>query len=258
MDEDRIIEKGRIYFFYRPKVMIEHVENMDQVGHFFLLLSPIQDDTKTTNKQPIHRLLVIGGKTLPDKNKNVGKLWGIVEKTSTNLGEIVNLLRSKHYTTKTKGDRELSPCRPAGEGYYGIISHRGGHTHLIYYLELPEVGHEGEVQEAFNVHREGNFILAVKKPSTPKYPKELQEYFADKSAVYANPTELLDYGGVELFLIDTGNANKENLASIGEEIENLANIDLHQARVVNEKLWNELGISKDTFPSAPMLEGLWE
>jgi hypothetical protein len=44
-----------------------------------------------------------------------------------------------------------------------LLGSSSNHTHLAYVLELPE--EIGEVQEAFNISKEGSYIVTVKNPS---------------------------------------------------------------------------------------------
>lgn len=54
----RTLERGNIYFFYRPKIGVEHPESESQIQRFFMVMSP--------DKELHYRLIVMGKKELPD------------------------------------------------------------------------------------------------------------------------------------------------------------------------------------------------
>ncbi|BBI62780.1 hypothetical protein HSBAA_40860 [Vreelandella sulfidaeris] len=51
------VEKGDIYFFYRPKVNAQKVQNLDDVQRLHLVLVPDDDDTA--------RLFLVGKSVCP-------------------------------------------------------------------------------------------------------------------------------------------------------------------------------------------------
>ena len=137
------IERGHIYFFYRPKVEVEDVESIDDVRNLHMLLVPrppeflscsedsagglSTDPTKTeeaemtllsrgadavpaapvtrnTSKQH-YRLITVGKKKLPDPAAK-GRhdvFWGTVTSIGDDLLDIVEGLGPKTYETKTRG-----------------------------------------------------------------------------------------------------------------------------------------------------------
>ena len=52
------VEKGDIYFFYRPKVNTPRVENIEDVQRLYLVLAPDDKDTA--------RLFLVGKKRMPE------------------------------------------------------------------------------------------------------------------------------------------------------------------------------------------------
>ena len=48
--ESQIIEHGDIFFFYRPKVGIEEVEDIGDVQRFYMVTSPEDDYDSNTGK----------------------------------------------------------------------------------------------------------------------------------------------------------------------------------------------------------------
>jgi hypothetical protein len=93
-----VLERGNIYFVYRPKVEHTSAAGMQDIQRFFLILIPFEKERQT------------------------------------------------------RGERHVSPARPASEGVYAIARH-DDHTHLAFALELPE--RPAEVQEELNIPAEG-------------------------------------------------------------------------------------------------------
>jgi hypothetical protein len=85
------------------------------------------------------RLMVIMGKQLPILDSHKIKP-AFVDAVSDEMSDLINGLHEKHYTTDTRGEREMPAARPCGEGIYEIIRHgsHGQDTHFLYELELPE------------------------------------------------------------------------------------------------------------------------
>jgi len=143
-----------------------------------------------------------------------------------------------------------------------------GHTHLAYVLELP---HDlGEVQQSFNIKKEGSFVVAVKNPKLHaegfrsfvsdkekvNYPPELQEAFKDRKWASANPVELLNYDKVELLLIGASEDVVKEFGEVGEVLEQMEKLD--EKRLTDEKLFQELHLNKKEHPPEPLLKGEWK
>src|SRR3954470_12241741 len=124
-----ILERGNIFFLYRPKVQQEQARKKSDVERFYMVLSP-------EGKQ-IYREIIIGQKELPKIEERRERNWGFVKLVVKDAKELEGELAEVEYTTKTRGERKRAPARPAGEGVYAIVRH-DGHTHLAYSLELPE------------------------------------------------------------------------------------------------------------------------
>ena len=76
------------------------------------------------------------------------------------LEEVEHKLERYSYDTKTRGHREIEPARLCGEARYSLIKDTHGNnvqTHLVYDLEVPE--QPSEVQQAFNIAKEGQFLI---------------------------------------------------------------------------------------------------
>jgi len=148
------IERGHIYFFYRPKVEQEEVHSIDEIARFHMLLVPrppefatyVQDgnrqaeadeDTKvleqgsdaipahtTRNTMKKHyRLVSIGKKRLPDPSgPGSGRketFWGTVTAVGDDLASLEKGLGRKEYETKTRGEysRWVLPKNERNIGY---------------------------------------------------------------------------------------------------------------------------------------------
>jgi hypothetical protein len=64
-NDDSILEHGDLFFFYRPKIDSEEVKELEDVGRFYMVTSPEQDQ-KATTKKHLHRLFLLGQKHLPE------------------------------------------------------------------------------------------------------------------------------------------------------------------------------------------------
>jgi hypothetical protein len=249
-----ITERGNIYFFYRPRVQLEHAEGMEDVQRFFVVLSPHGGD--------LHRILRIGKKTLPalsGREHYEARNWGFVETVARDIAGLEEVLGESDYGTDTGGERVQPAARPAGEGVYAIV--RGDRdTRLYYVLELPE--EPGEVQRALNVAAEGAYILSVKNPESrsPRgagleeerqadYPPELQKAFGGRRWIAAHPTALLDYEGAEFVLIGL---EEEVPAELADELK-----PEHETESSAE-IFKELHLSKSEHPVKPLFEGAWD
>ncbi|MFL5963261.1 MAG: hypothetical protein ACJ757_10265 [Gaiellaceae bacterium] len=200
----RILERGNLFFFffYRPRVETDRVDDLGDVQRFFLVLEP--DGARR------FRRLVVGRKRLPDPSERE-RTWAFVAEVAKRPEELQDELERKVYETKTRGTRVQPEARPAGEARYAIVDHEG-HTHIAYALELPR--RRGEVQKALRIEREGSFIAAVRNPDAPaprgtglpsreraEFPKRLAETFRGRRFAPLNPPDFLDYEGAEIVLI---------------------------------------------------------
>ena len=162
------------------------------------------------------------------------------------------------YETETLGERHLPEARPAGEGVYALVRH-GRSTLLAYALELPE--ELGEVQRAFQIGREGQFVVSVKNPDAVSpagvgldgdhradFPEELMERFGDRRWVAADPPEFLDYEGAELVLVG------------GREAGDDLGLDLEPQPETEEdaEVFKDLHLEKSERTIRPLFEGAWE
>lgn len=259
----RFLEKGLIYFFYRPKVGLEEVHSLEEVQRLYMLLIPKETMKKEDLEHRKHRMVLLTKKRLPDVHSHA-RYWGFVEETSEEMKAVRSELGEITYSTKTRGERKIEAARPAGRGFYGIIRH-GNHTHLAYVLELPE--EIGEVQEAFNITKEGSYIVTVKNPTVsapmglaPKekeeLPEELLALFEDKRFAPLDPPSFLDYKGTEIIIIGASDDLKAELGKTGEQLEKLEEADVALG-LTDKTVFEELHLDKAKYHAEPVVEGAW-
>jgi len=257
--EAKILEKGHIYFFYRPKVDHSEVHNIDDVQKLYILLSPLEETKKK-------RLMIMVRKQLPEASKH-SKYWAFVLKASKDIEDIDSMIAEEHYETKTKGERIVAGARPIAEGFYSIVKHQKGHTHLVYILELPS--NLGNVQKAFHLHEEGSFIISVKNPERSrkgsgfqglnkkaKFPEHLQDIFHGLSWSPVDPTEFLEYENSEILFIGASDNLIEEFGKTGEIIEKEEKEDVK--KITKDSLFKELQLSKKEHPPEPLFNGRWK
>ncbi|KAI7990600.1 hypothetical protein LOK49_LG12G01299 [Camellia lanceoleosa] len=219
-----ILERGEIYFFYRPKVDKE-ARSPDDVQRFYIVLRPDLDLEPEDN--PPH-----SGKEGQAKPSNKKEIYVKIETNVFPFSNsypnivIVNSFFSNKCCNGTgstileqKGHRHNPPGRALGEGIYRILRHNTGkktHTHLIYKLELPPEGDKNEPQESLNIEHEGSFLIQIKNPDQQQqqhgytssqfggtrskrkaavFPAHLQGKFGKLRYHPADPPEFLNYEG---------------------------------------------------------------
>jgi hypothetical protein len=245
-----VLERGNIFFAYRPRVEEDSPEGKSDIQNFYMILSVHGEDR--------YRQIVIGREELPEIENGGGKYWAFVEALSKDPKKIVDKLKAVTYETKTRGEREQPAARPAGEGVYAIVRHED-HTHLAYVLELPE--DPDDVQKALNIVEEASYVISVKNPdkSAPRgaglpdheqadFPRSLQERFEDRRFIDVDPPKSLNYEGAEMLLIG---AKKDVGRELGLEL-NAQDEDESTA-----EMFDDLRMEKSAQPIAPLLEGDW-
>ena len=247
----RVLERGHVYFAYRPRVEAPAAHGFEDVQRLYVVLSAQGKDS--------YRLLVVGAKRLPSPVGEDRTAWAFVEKVSSRPEEIEDELDPKTYLTMTRGERRRPAARPAGEGVYAIARHRG-HTHLVYALELPP--EPGEVQRALNIERDACFIVTVRNPRAEAppgvgldearradYPRPLQQRFRGRRFINLDPPDFLNHAGAEILLIA---AKSGVVAELGLEL------DRQHEREETAAIFEDLRLEKSLHPLAPLLKGTWE
>jgi hypothetical protein len=224
----RALERGDVFFFFRPRVGVEEVRALEDVARFFVVLDP---DARGRD-----RLLIVGRKRLPDPSRHE-RAWAIVAKVTEHPDELAEDLRPREYETRTRGRRRQQEARPVGEGRYVLADH-DGHAHLAYGLERPP--EPGAAQRLFNVERQASFIVAVRNPEAPApagaglprgrraaLPAEVLERFRGRRWLAIDDPALLDQEGVELVLIGAGEDVEPELGlALDVEAETLTTAEL--------------------------------
>jgi len=173
--------------------------------------------------------LLFPEKKLPEIEKHT-KFWAFVDKAFTSMDDIKEFVSGKKYKTATRGERSVTECRLMGRGVYNIVEHKG-HTHLAYVLEFPE--EQSEVQNEFNIEKEGSYVISVKNPETPNpsyaglpdnekatYPTHLSEKFGGRRFVSLSSTEFIDYEGSELLFIGAKKILRKNWEKLEKNLRN--------------------------------------
>ena len=245
-----ILERGNIYFAYRPRVEQSAAGGIEDVQRFFMILSP--------HGRKQYRLIVIGRKRLPEIGVQHERNWGFVQKVGRRPEDVENELEAFDYSTKTRGERHLSPARPAGEGVYAIVRH-GDHTHLAYALELPR--EPGPVQQELKIEPQASYILTVKnseEPSPPdvgleeeqqpQFPVDLTARFRKRRFAPADPPDFLDREGTEIILIG---ADEDVRGELG------ISLDPEHETMDTAEIFRDLHMERSKHPLEPLFQGKW-
>jgi hypothetical protein len=245
---EAVVEKGDIFFLYRPRIEEGEVEGLSDVQRFYMVLKP--------EGQARFRVAVLGRKRLPDTDRHE-RIWGFIDSVAKSGTAVEAQLKERHYETKTRGERTAPAARPAGEGVYALVQ-RGRNLLLTYELELPQ--RPGQVQEELNIARQGAFILSIKNPETasppaaglPKkeeahYPKSLQREFGGRRFATEDP-HLLDYEGAQFILIGA-RTDPERAYELDIEAE-------HETAETAD-IFRQLKLSRREHPLEPLFRGEW-
>ncbi|KAI5837350.1 hypothetical protein DFP73DRAFT_487405 [Morchella snyderi] len=211
-----IMEKGIIYFFFRPKVAVDHAESIDDVQRSYIVLRPLPlgaklNDGKVgdSDRESHHRLIAIPKKRLPGRGYE--RFLTFVEEPKISAADLKSrFLKGSTYMTKTQGERKNSPMEPIGEGIYALAkTEEERSTHLAYILTLPST--PDELQKDFGLKSRGSFVVNVRNPQTPappqagipdpaEYSKEIMEEFRGLKWGALEPKHL-DYKHAEVLFI---------------------------------------------------------
>lgn len=211
------LEKGDIYFFYRPRVQKECVHTLEDVQRLYLVLKG--------RENPYYRLIVVGKKKLPSNEESQVE-FAFVDLVSKDSKMLSESFQERDYKTKTRGERHLSDAKLLAEGKYSLIRDESG-FHLVY--QLDQVEELDQLQKQFNLDHEGSWIVSVKNPldlsekglSSEKkahFSEKLLNLFQGRRFISLSSSDYLNYPGAELLLIAEKLTPKEKW---GREIKNL-------------------------------------
>jgi hypothetical protein len=164
-----LLEKGIIYFFYRPRVNIEDPQGVEDVSRSFFVLRPaplgaeLDSGLGSVDKDARCRLMILPKKKFPTSGRE--RDMGFVEKANQSVKDLQEkFIAGSTYQTSTRGERHIEEARPYAEGVYAITSTRRA-SHLAYILTIPS--EIGEIQENFGLYQRGSFIVQSKNPKFP-------------------------------------------------------------------------------------------
>lgn len=236
-----ILEQGSIFFFYKPKKGKKQVKEFGDVGRFYIVLKPDNNNRL--------RFIVMGTKKMPS-TVATERGWGLVTKVG-----------GRGFRTLREGSSvRPAGARPTGEGTYALVKHTK-HTHLVYHLELPQ--RLGEVQKELNISRQGNYVITIKSPKVPapqgaqlpdvpqknaSLPQSVTREFGDKRYMTVHVPSLLDHEGSTLFVIGVN----AQLSKLG------LSVDKKEESEATADIFNSLKLNKASHPINPLIRGTWE
>jgi len=257
--EPEVLERGTIYYFYQPKLSVkEEVHGIDEVQKLYLVLSP-HDHNK------LKRLIIIGNKKMPSTHTH-SRYWGFVDNVSPTLPSLIkdNLGERDYETPVLHEPRHLKEARLFASGLYAIVLHHS-HTHLAYFLELPE--ELSEVQKAFNIEKQGSLLMSIKNPEVgesmlkgqkPELPPELKDHFGNKKwGPIDHDVKLLDIKKIEIFILGDSPDPVKEFGKVGEELEEIEKEEVKKLHPHN-KIFEKLKMDKANHKIEPILTGQWE
>ena len=278
-----VLEKGDIFFFYRPKAKIGDegsrgdVKSIEDIRRFFMVTATTTTTTAAntgneqqqfdrTNrktqeeKESRYRLFVIGKKSLPEiratEARRSERYWAKVGGIFESPQELTSQLLADEYR---KGDA----ARAVGEGKYAIVKHQE-HAELAYVLEMPE--EPGEAQRELGIEKEASYIISIINPKVPvpqgypsseeppNYPESILKEFGENEnfVSLARDLRFIDFQNAQMILVGA----REGRDVIKKEI----GIDIREEKetVHSADIFNKLKIEKDRVPTKPLIEGKFE
>ncbi|KAF7181961.1 hypothetical protein CNMCM7691_001349 [Aspergillus felis] len=272
-----ILEKGIIYFFFRPRVNVEDPHSVKDVARSFFVLRPtplgavLDANQGTVAADARCRLMILPKKKFPTSGRE--RDMGFVEKAGISMKELHDsFMVGEKYETSTRGERAVQEARPYAEGVYAITSGKRA-SHLAYILTIPQ--ELGSIQEDFGLHSQGSWILQSKNPKypgpsfaqlpkDPEYPESVRQKFGDYRWVPLEP-EFIDYPNAQFLMIgeatdDLGKAataepgkKEAHEEQPGEELEKLEqeNEERIESLKGDETVYEDLGLDAKKYPKVP-------
>ena len=275
-----VLEKGDIFFFYRPKAKViddgsgGDVKSIEDIRRFFMVTATAANTENEQQQQfdgtnsktpkegesPRYRLFVIGKKSLPEirttEARRSERYWSKVGGIFENPQELTGELLSDEFR---KGDA----ARAVGEGKYAIVKHQD-HAELAYVLEIPE--EPGEAQRELGIENEASYIVSIINPKVPvpagypsseeppNYPESILKEFGENENFISLARDLrfINFQNAQMILVGAREGRdviqKEFGIDIKEEKETVHSADI----------FSKLKIEKDKVPTKPLIEGKFE
>ena len=275
-----VLEKGDIFFFYRPKAKVVDdgsggdVKSIEDIRRFFMVTATAANTENEQQQQfdgtnsktpkegesPRYRLFVIGKKSLPEirttEARRSERYWAKVGGIFENPAELTSELLADEFR---KGDA----ARPVGEGKYAIVKHQD-HAELAYVLEMPE--EPGEAQRELGIEKEASYIVSIINPKVPvpagypsseeppNYPESILKEFGENENFISLARDLrfINFQNAQMILVGAREGRdviqKEFGIDIKEEKETVHSADI----------FSKLKIEKDKVPTKPLIEGKFE
>jgi hypothetical protein len=275
-----VLEKGDIFFFYRPKAKViddgsgGDVKSIEDIRRFFMVTATAANTENEQQQQfdgtnsktpkegesPRYRLFVIGKKSLPEirttEARRSERYWSKVGGIFENPQELTGELLSDEFR---KGDA----ARAVGEGKYAIVKHQD-HAELAYVLEMPE--EPGEAQRELGIEKEASYIVSIINPKVPvpagypsseeppNYPESILKEFGENENFISLARDLrfINFQNAQMILVGAREGRdviqKEFGIDIKEEKETMHSADI----------FSKLKIEKDKVPTKPLIEGKFE
>ena len=275
-----VLEKGDIFFFYRPKAKViddgsgGDVKSIEDIRRFFMVTATAANTENEQQQQfdgtnsktpkegesPRYRLFVIGKKSLPEirttEARRSERYWAKVGGIFENPQELTTELLSDEFR---KGDA----ARAVGEGKYAIVKHQD-HAELAYVLEMPE--EPGEAQRELGIEKEASYIVSIINPKVPvpagypsseeppNYPESILKEFGENENFISLARDLrfINFQNAQMILVGAREGRdviqKEFGIDIKEEKETVHSADI----------FSKLKIEKDKVPTKPLIEGKFE
>ncbi|KAJ6157785.1 hypothetical protein N7470_005377 [Penicillium chermesinum] len=251
-----ILEKGIIYFFFRPRVNVEDPHSMDEVARSFAVLRPtplgaeLDKGQGPLDKDAKCRVIMLPKKKFPTSHTE--RDMAFVEKAGQSMKDLQeNFIASTTYQTKTKGSVQRKRLNP---------------WQLDSSVEEPQ---SSQVLQLDNCRRIQN-TLNRKSPlcTLPDEPElntdtRVKEKFGDLRWVPLEP-EFINYPNAQILLIGEAqdSLGKAGVAEgkkepheqePGQELEKLEqeNESRTQALKGDETIFQDLGIFAKSYPQLP-------
>ncbi|KAJ5334947.1 hypothetical protein N7452_007350 [Penicillium brevicompactum] len=271
-----ILEKGFIYFFFRPRVNVDDPHSIGDVARSFFVLRPtalgaeFDNDQGPVDKGAQCRLMMLPKKKFPTSSKE--RDMGFVEKSGQSMQALQEgFIAGKTYQTATMGERHTEDARPYAEGVYAI-THTPRASHLAYILTIP--AELGVLQEEFGLRDRGSWLVQAKNPKfpgppigqlpqNPEYPESVLKKFGDLRWVPLEP-EFLDYPNAQFLMIgeaqnDLGKAatsqgeKSPHEEEPGQELERLEKENEHRISTLSgdATVYQDLGFRAKNYPKLP-------